>query len=684
MCFNYLKRIPWRAYLNESKPKMTNDPTKAAWKEFIENHVVSENIPKIIANSWMRSWSHINLANKLKVSYLSSEYFLATQIANFDFVSFVRPIMEDAYQYAENSNTVIYLTNGAGYVLTLLGDVEMLERLNNLGIEQGALLSEEQIGTNAAGLALKEHTPVRVMGAEHYRPEFHGFSAVAAPIFDLTGRSIGALCLVTMMENYHPHSFGLVAAGARAIEGQIQSEYLLEEQNSQLAQLNTILSSITDGIMVWNEERTLLHVNDAASRILELTGQLLVGKRVDRVLNFSSSFIQSMEQRESLRDVEVSILTEEKTINCILSLYFVHKKNDMYWGIVTLRPETEVRSLVQKQVGARAVLTLDDIPGESVQVQRIRSFVRSAANAEASILIRGEPGTGKNALANAIHNASRRSDGPFIIFSCTSIPNELVLDELLGYDENSGMVRGGSRPSKFELAKAGTIFFQDVDALPLEAQSILLNELEMGFIQRIGSQRPIEVDVRVIACTSARMEALIAQGTFRADLYYRLSTFAITIPPLRERNRDIPLVVERILRRLSAQLGHRFSLGHGVIDILRRYSWPGNVREIESVLGRAATQVGTSGIIELSHLPNILRSGNQYAGNVQSQTMPTLSEVERATIIQAAEYCHGNVTQMANVLGISRATLWRHIKTYDLDVDNYRDPVSYKKVFHRQ
>lgn len=229
---------------------MAADRTITAWKNFIENHVISDDVPKVIANSWLRSWSHINLTNKLKVSYLSSEYFLATQIANFDFVSVVRPIMEDAYQYAENSNTVIYLINGAGYVLTLLGDVEMIERLSGLGIEQGALLSEEQIGTNAAGLALKEHTPVRVIGAEHYRPEFHKFGAVAAPIFDLTGRSIGALCLVTLVENYHPHSFGLVAAGARAIEGQIQSEYLLEEQNSQLAQLNTILSSITDGIMV--------------------------------------------------------------------------------------------------------------------------------------------------------------------------------------------------------------------------------------------------------------------------------------------------------------------------------------------------------------------------------------------------------------------------------------------------
>jgi transcriptional activator for dhaKLM operon len=248
-----------------------------------------------------------------------------------------------------------------------------------------------------------------------------------------------------------------------------------------------------------------------------------------------------------------------------------------------------------------------------------------------------------------------------------------VINELLGFDENGGPARTGSRPSKFELAQAGTLFFQDVDALPLEAQAVLLNVLELGIVQRMGSQRPIEVDVRVIASTSAKMEKLIGQGSFRADLYYRLSTFAITIPPLRERRSDIPLVVERVIKRLSRQLGYSLNLGEGVIEMLKRYPWPGNVREIEAVLGRVAIQVGLTGQIEIKHLSESLRFVNHLS--IDEQTLPSfqsLDEVQRETILRTAQLCHGNVTQMSQVLGVSRTTLWRRLKLLQITPQDYR------------
>ena len=647
---------------------------KLTWKEFTEHQTIQESIPPLIADSWRRSWTRINLKQPLRLARLSPEHFLSTQIANFDLISVARPIMEDIYQCIESSDTVILLINGAGYVLDLLGDTEMLGRLHDLGIDQSALLSEEHVGTNAPGLALTEQMPIQVIGAEHYRPEFHALAAVAAPIFDLSGRVIGALGLFTTAKNYHRHSFGLVSAGARAIEGQMQSDNFLAELNSQLAQLNTILSLITDGIAVWNSDEILIHVNSAAVNILGRPAQSLVGKRVDQLFAIPPFLIQAIRRHEVLNDVEIVITPDERTINCFVSLYYVfNKKSDLQWGILTLRPEKSVRKLVQRQVGANAVLTLDDIPGESVQIQRVRHFVHSAADAEASILIRGEVGTGKNVLASAIHNASQRREGPFIIFSCSSIPNELIVHELLGNDENFGHARLGSRPSKFELAQMGTIFFQDVDALPLEAQSVLLNALELGFVQRLGSQRPIDVDARVIASTSVRMETMLAQGSFRPDLYYRLSTFAITIPPLRERSRDIPMVVNRILRRLSRQLSYPLTLGQGVLEVLKRYPWPGNVREIESILGRAATQASATGVIEFAYLPTALRFVNQIPADDQSiPNIQSLNEVQRETIMRTAQLCRGNVTRMAQALGVSRTTLWRHLKEMDVQIGDYR------------
>jgi transcriptional activator for dhaKLM operon len=645
-----------------------------AWGKFIESQSIRGDISTTIANSWRRSWSRVNISQGLKVPRLSSEHFMATQIASFDLISIAQPIMEDAYQCVEHSDTVIILVNGAGCVLEMLGDPEMLNKLKTLGIDRGALLAEERIGTSAIGLALIEQTPVQVVGAEHYCKELHDLAEAAAPVFDLTGRSLGALGLFTTIENYHSHSLGLITAVTRAIEGQRQSDNLLAEQNSQLAQLSAILSSITDGIAVWNADHRLIQVNTAASKLLECPIQSLMGSQVERFFSAPSFLAQAIQQHETLSGVEVSLMLDDHTVNCIVNLYFVfNRKNELQWGIMTLRPEKDIRKLVQNQVGAKATLTLNDIPGNSVQMQRVRNFVRSAASATASILIRGEVGTGKNALANAIHNAGQRRDGPFLIFPCSSIPNELVISELLGYDENGGPAQTGSRPSKFELAQAGTLFFQDVDALPLEAQAVLLNMLELDIVQRMGSQRPIGVNVRVIACTSAKMEKMISQGSFRADLYYRLSTFAITIPPLRERRSDIPLVVDRVIKRLSRQLGYTLNLGEGVIELLKRYPWPGNVREIESVLGRVAIQVGVAGQIEIKHLPESLRYMNHLPADEQMlPSFQSLDEVEREAIVRTAQLCCGNVTQMSQALGMSRTTLWRRLKLLQITPQDYR------------
>jgi transcriptional activator for dhaKLM operon len=299
--------------------------------------------------------------------------------------------------------------------------------------------------------------------------------------------------------------------------------------------------------------------------------------------------------------------------------------------------------------------------------------VKSAAGAQASILIRGEVGTGKNALASAIHNAAHRREGPFVVFSCSSIPNELVISELLGYEEGEESRNPSGRPSKFELADGGTLFFQDVDVLPLEAQSVLLNALELGVIQRLGSRRAVEINTRVIASTSASMETLIAQGAFRPDLYYRLSTFTVALPPLRDRPHDIPLVVDRILTRFEKQLGYPVQLAPELMDVFKRYPWPGNIREVEAVLGRAATQVGTSGKIELSDIPaNVRRMETIPQNGTPVLRVSSLEDMENETIRLAAQLQRGNVSRMAHVLGVSRTTLWRKLKVYKIDPEEYR------------
>ncbi|MGE5377931.1 MAG: sigma-54-dependent Fis family transcriptional regulator [Bacteroidota bacterium] len=649
---------------------------KAAWLRFTTNQQMDPVVPPLIAASWRRSWGRVNPNNPVGFTRLGSNHLLASQTASFDLMAIARPVMEDVYQCVENSGTALVLTNSVGCVLDMVGDEEIINVMEGWGAGRGSILSEEQIGTTSIGLALTERMPVQVAGREHFVKQFHIATGAAAPIFDISGHLLGILGLLMPIERYHVHSLGLVAAAARAVENQHQSDLLMAEQNSQLAQLNTILSTISDGILVWNAQQLVVHANPAAGQMLGASAPSLVGKPARSLFSLPALVEDAISQCKPLTDVEGVINIQGRVVNCLISLDFVFKSTDkLQWIIVTLRSQKKVRKLIQQQVGATAALTLNDIPGEAPQMQRVRNFVRSAAGARASILIRGEVGTGKNALASAIHNAGPWHDGPFVIFASASVPAELVVSDLLGYDESIENRRISGRPSKFELAQGGTLFFQDVDALPLEAQAVLINALELGMVQRLGSQRPVEVEARVIASTSADMETLISQGAFRPDLYYRLSTFTITLPPLRERPRDIPLVAERILARFTRQLGYQISISPEVMDVFRKYSWPGNIREMEAVLGRAATQIAGAGVISLKHIPNTVRimEPSAQAINPSMQVkVSSLNEMERETIALMMQMYRGNVSRMAQVLDISRTTLWRKLKNYGFDPEEYR------------
>ena len=641
-----------------------------AWRVFITRQEILPEVNHMVVNSWRRCWGRLNPLKAVELQKLNPELLLAAQVSSFDLISLARPIMEDIYQFIIGSDTVVGLTNGAGYLLDLVGDQDMLGILDAYDIGVGTLISEMEMGTNAFALAIQERMPARVAGAEHYLQRFHELAEAAAPIFDLTGRPLGSLGVFNMSYRYHPHTLGLAVAGARAIEGQHQADYLMAEQNQQTDQLNAIVDASTDGLLVVDRNGILIRMNPAASEITGLSRQTDLGRNITDLVLYPGFINDAVERRDRIHNVEIRMRSKGNLINCIISLDYVMSGEAILWVIVRLRQEKDVRELVQQQLGAQAPLTLDDIPGNSPGIKRVQRFVKVAAPAQASILIRGESGTGKNVLASAIHNASPRRIGPFLIVGCTSIPHEWVVSELLGYDESVESRKPGGRPSKFELADRGTLFFQNIDDLPLEAQSILLNFLDLGIVQRLGSDRPIEVDVRVIASTSANIEKLIAQGHFRADLYYRLSAFEITLPPVREHMEDIPLLVERIMARLTRQLKKALFLEPKVMELLHTYRWPGNVREMEAVLGRAAIQAGPGGVISPILLPRSIR--NQVGDQMDEINVQPLAEVERDTIIQAAKVCRGNLSEMSKILGISRTTVWRRVKGMDIPIDEYR------------
>jgi transcriptional regulator with PAS, ATPase and Fis domain len=336
--------------------------------------------------------------------------------------------------------------------------------------------------------------------------------------------------------------------------------------------------------------------------------------------------------------------------------------------VLTLEHSAEVRQLVQHMVGARAVFTFDDIVGRDVEVRKVVRYANSAAQGDASVLLLGEIGTGKEVFAQAIHNASRRADGPFVSVNCAAVPRDLLAVSLFGCEAGT-LGAAESRPGKFELADGGTIFLQDVDGLPLEMQAALVHTIDTKETTRLGGARIIPVDVRVIAASNnLDLGSQVQKGQFRADLFYRLHVLTLTIPPLRERGNDLLLLIAHLIDQLGQRLGKTVTVTPAATAMLQSYHWPGNVRELENVLERAMYMV-EGDKLKVEHLPSDLCLAN-IGG--PGERVVTLEEAERQAIIRAGRATLGNMTLMAQLLGIGRTTLWRKMKAARMSAESFK------------
>jgi DNA-binding NtrC family response regulator len=319
----------------------------------------------------------------------------------------------------------------------------------------------------------------------------------------------------------------------------------------------------------------------------------------------------------------------------------------------------------------RPVATQDDaavggIIGRTSVMRARFATIRRVAPQDTTVLITGETGTGKELVARALHQLSPRHAAPFIGVNCGAFGEGVLESELFGHVKGAftGAVR--DRPGVFESAHGGTIFLDEVGEMSLAVQQRLLRVLQEREVTRVGSSRPVPVDVRVIAATNRNLDVAIASGHFRPDLFYRLAVFPIDLPPLRDRRADIPLLVAHCLERFRPRAPdpNALSCSSFAIRVLRAHDWPGNVRELMSVIERAAVDA-SFGRIEAQHLPPELR----HAAGVSAESRyraSAFADDERAAIAAALEQTGGGVTRAAELLGMGRTTLWRKLKQYGL------------------
>lgn len=635
-----------------------------AWKEFIEKEYINYAVRPEIAESWKRCKIYgVDPMNGRGSNVSEVPVELKIQ-QNAELISVSRPIMEIVYNIVAGSGFAIILVDKDGYLIDVIGDMDIMKRADELNFVKGKIWTEEAVGTNAIGTALYLDKPIQTIGAEHFGVNQHSWTCSAAPIHDEEGNIIGCINMSGNYYNAHCHTLAIVTAAAQSIQKQLA---LIISNNL----MNITFDSICEGMIVLDKKLRIKRVNDRAMEILGITHEEALTMDITEILkNVNFNEIMS-EVYKTYNNVDCDFYVKTTRIKCIINAVPM-RVNEKFIGIViTFREAQYVHKLVNKVVGYNATYRFEDIITQNQRMNDIIRFAKRAAKSDCNILIEGKSGTGKELISQSIHNYSDREAGPFVAVNCASIPRELVESELFGYER--GAFTGASKeghPGKFELADGGTIFLDEIGELPLDIQTKLLRVLDNGKITRVGGTYEKQLNVRIIGATNRSLKEEIRKKNFREDLYYRLNVMNIKTIPLNERIEDIEGLVRYFVKNLNIKNGNENKkVSKFYINKLKEYNWPGNVRELRNVVERDY-YLSDEYLVSRYYQENTLFSDNMDnigKGEIKATNIIPIQVLERKTIENALLNCEGNIVKAAKFLNISRSTLYRKIKRYNIN-----------------
>jgi two-component system response regulator HydG len=443
----------------------------------------------------------------------------------------------------------------------------------------------------------------------------------------------------------------------------------------------TVVNTIQDGLMVVDRAGVIVFVNHALEAITGYARKDLVGKPC-LALNCDVCEIARDKRGEhwcalfrtgSLKMRRCTLLRKDgRNVHVLKNASLLRdSKGDVIGAVETL---TDVTEIVQKdhQIDAfqrqlRAEDGFHGIVGASASMQKAFDLIANVTDSDAPVIIFGESGTGKDLVARAIHETGPRARKPFVKVNCATLSESLLESELFGHVKGAYTGAYRSREGRFESARGGDIFLDEIGDLPLSTQVKLLRVLEEKIIERVGDNKPIRVDVRIISATNKDLKSLVEKGAFRNDLYFRINVIPIRLPALRERSEDIPLLADAFLKRSQLKSNKPIrGISNEAMSLLISYDWPGNVRELRSAFEYAFVTCHES-LIQPSHLPpNIARAREQP--NEPQCLFDGVAEIQKRALVDALRRSGGNQSEAARLLGLSRVTVWSRIKKLKIDV----------------
>jgi transcriptional regulator of acetoin/glycerol metabolism len=614
------------------------------------------------------------------------------------------PIMETLYHQIATTQSMVLLTARSGMVLHSLGDAEFLEKASRVALAPGVDWSEKSKGTNAIGTALAEEHPVVVHGAQHFLQVNRFLTCSCTPIFDPYGKVIGALDVTGDHRSYHQHTMALVRMSAQMIENHMFAAVFPKDVIVRFHARPEFLGTLMEGIAVLTHEGRFVTANRSAQFQLGLSCNALGAHTFSSL--FGVSISQFLDRVRTAGNHPVSLCLHNGVSVCCLSEQRVRNSFGVQ-GLDASGPRTDTPERTASNT-APAVPVVNVKPPERTeslsslryldtgdpQLAKVIQNLCKVRGCDIPIMILGETGTGKDLLAQAIHNDSPRARHNFVSVNCASIPESLIESELFGYEEGAftGAKRKGS-VGKVLYANGGTLFLDEIGDMPKHLQARLLRVLQERKVSPLGTGKEVDVDVAVICATNKNLKDMIARGEFREDLYYRLNGLVVRLPALRERQ-DLEVVTRKILAsvcRTATPMG----ISAEVMDIFHQFPWPGNFRQLFNLLRTTVVMAGDSSEIQLHHLPQDFIEEAQLADRMLPPSIlrttpyaamspvtsdglvatasptepvrppssrvppPKLENVALEAMAQALRSAGGNVSVAAKTLGVSRNTIYR-------------------------
>lgn len=453
----------------------------------------------------------------------------------------------------------------------------------------------------------------------------------------------------------------------QAINTAINICSVLEKDAAQKQMMKTLLDCSYEGIVALDENKKIIMYNPKAEELLGVPAEKILFKNIQNVnfSNISRIFEKGEPALQKIIDINKTKL--------LVNRAHINVDRQKYGTVITFQDISKIQELeknIRKEIhkkGLTPSYSFEDILGDSVLLKETIKMAQKYSNTNSTVLIVGESGTGKELFANSIHSASPRARGPFVAVNCAALPESLLESELFGYEEGAftGAKKGG-KIGLFELAHGGSLFLDEIGEMPLGLQAQLLRVIQEKKVMRIGGNKLIPVDVRIIAATNIDLKKRIQEGKFRPDLFYRLNILTLKVPPLRARPEDIIVLAKYFIDYFSKIYNKTIDTNFSkpVIELLQSYSWPGNVRELKNLMEKCVVLTEKQEINLL--IKNLLDESEVHdwhpENNKISINISTFEEMENQIFEQLSKKFGGNKAMLAKELGISRTTLWKKLK----------------------